>query len=245
MNLVRGFVIALLASAAMLGCGAALAQPHQHVQMEDVTVPTPEMGVWLQRLAGSFNVEGMTSIPGRADCPDYCKGIKGNASCVAVGRGPGVQCMLNITWEDMFEVILYSEDPNEPTGIFELPAGVSYLDPSVALFGLDPGKSAINYLLVDNKGLPEGKPGPINGNRATFRTTCVNTPVLLNAMKPQRTTPYRTCERIIRIDAKADAKVVFVTIDIDINDDPFTQLTLSLRRTQEVAATDLKAPASR
>lgn len=238
-------VAALLAGMALLPHATAHAQPHQQVQMDDVTVPTPELSVWLQRLTGSFSVEGMTSVPGRADCPTFCVGIKGKANCVAVGKGPGVQCMLNAAWEDQFEIIMYSEDPNEPVGVFELPGGVSYLDPSVALFGLDPGKSAINYLLVDNKGLPEGKPGQVNGNRATFRMTCVNAPVLFNAMKPQRTTPYRTCERIIRIDARPDAKVVLVTIDIEINDDPFTQLTLSLRRTQESGMTDKASPPAR
>ena len=51
------------------------------------------------------------------------------------------------------------------------------------LFGLDPAQSAIHHLMVDNKGLPEGGPGSNTGNRATFKTTCVNAPILLSTMR--------------------------------------------------------------
>ncbi len=165
----------------------------------------------------------------------YCSGIRGKGDCVAIGKGPGVQCMLNVTWQDFYEMLFQKAETkddavdNSPTGNFELPGGVSYLDPSVALFGIDPRKAQVNYLLVDQKGLPEGGLGSIKGNTATFRTTCVNAPALLGAMKPQADV-FRTCDRIFRIEARPESKVVFWTMDLEINEELFTRIQMTLRR---------------
>lgn len=228
--------------------GGAMAQP--------VTGPA-EMGEWLRRLVGKYRFEGMVQVVfgiGSADPPypcvsddgratDYCQGIKGKGDCVAVGDGPGVQCMLNVYWIDIYETALQQADSSgdkvdaSPTGVFEIPGGVSNLDPSMSLFGLDPGRAGINYLLVDHKGIPEGGIGFINGNTATFRTRCVNEPALLNAMKPQRPSAdnpnarsWDTCEKVVYIDARPDASIVHLTVDIVINDDPFTRQQMTLRR---------------
>jgi hypothetical protein len=85
---------------------------------------------------------------------------------------------------------------------------------------------------VDHKGLPEGGLGSSTGNRATFRTTCVNAPSLLSPMRPPQppNPPYRTCDRIIRIDAKPDAGVLHLWMDIEIDRDRHTSMEKTLRR---------------
>ncbi len=242
----RVMVVALLACTALLAPGRVSAQPHTEPKLEEIVTPTAEPDVWLRRLVGRYQFEGIINVVAKGDC-GYCEGIKGTADCVSVGTGPGVQCILNVAWEDIHEVVTPSD--TERGGVYNIPGGVSYLDPAMALYGLDPGKSGINYLLVDNKGLPEGGLGFIAGNTATFRTPCVNTPVLLNSMRPppRGEAQWRTCDRTIRIDARPDAKLLFMTIDIEINDDPFIRFTLSLHRMQPAGegAAPAKPSASR
>lgn len=202
MNCAR-LIVAVLAGVAALACSDADAQPRAPEKMGGAVTPDADMDVWLRRLVGRYTFEGMVQIVHDGDCdsiePQICQSIKGKGDCVAVGDGPGVQCILDVTWLDMFQQ----------------PGGVSYLDPAMALFGLDPGNSALNYLLVDNKGLPEGGQGYIKGNRATFRTLYVNAPVLLMEMGDKAkgvTNVYRT----VRLDARPDATVVHWSMDIEL-----------------------------
>jgi hypothetical protein len=262
--LMRIVLAAVLTGCPLLAAGQAAPKPRAAATMGQEAGPSTSPDVWLRRLAGKYRFEGLVHVVARGDCgplpPDpakqdqmseappepYCRSIKGTGDCVAVGKGPGVQCVLNVFWQDMYELVLQKSEAGaetvdaSPTGNFELPAGVAYLDPSMALFGLDPGNSAINYLVVDNKGMPEGGPGKVSGNRASFRTTCVNAPTLLGAMKPEAFNNRMpgSCARTIHFDAKPDSKVVLVTMDIEINDDVFTRATMTMRRqTDEAAAT--------
>jgi hypothetical protein len=230
MNPRRNTVAILLASVAMLVAGIAVADPRAAQTTGAEPVPDTEMKVWLGRMVDKFKFEGIVNVPARGDCPTFCVTVKGTGDCVAVGSGPGVQCILNATWEELWEIIQPSDE--EVGGVFELPGGIPYLDPAMALFGLDPGQSGISYLLVSDKGMPEGGLGFIEGNRATFKTKCVNEPTLLAAMKPEAFNGRLpdTCDRTIHIDAKPDSTVVWMTIEIEINEDEFTRFTLTLRR---------------
>jgi hypothetical protein len=269
MNHLRITLAALLACAAVFFFHGAVADPRAaQVAGQEPGPPTPP-DIWLRRLVGKYRFEGMIQAIERGDCaplpPDpakqdqmseappepYCRTIKGTGDCIAVGKGPGVQCVLNVFWQDMYEMVLQKSEADatsvdaSPTGVFELPGGVAYLDPSMMLFGIDPGNSAIEYLLVDNKGRPEGGPGHVAGNRATFRTKCVNEAALLNAMKPVNVNDRKpdTCERKLYFDAKPDSKVVLVTMQIDINEKMFTQATITMRRQQpEETTTPASAP---
>jgi hypothetical protein len=266
MNYKRIMMAALLAST-LLATGQAFADPRATQTTGQEAGPPAPTDVWLRRLVGKYRFDGLVHVVGRGDCgtlpPDpnsttveippepYCQSVKGTGDCVALGKGPGVQCVLNVTWKDMYEMVLQkSEEGAEtvdasPTGIFELPAGVSYLDPAMMLFGFNPADSEISYLLVDNKGMPEGGQGRISGNRATFRTKCVNAPVLLNAMKPEEFNDRlpSSCDRILHFDARQDSKVVLITMDIEINDDVFTRATMTMRRQTEEAAAPAKPAA--
>ncbi len=196
----RIIAVAALACVAMLVSAGARAQPRMQAQADfEVTPPAP-MDVWLRRLVGSYRFDGVVEVvyPGYRCLPDpsepdadvpppdpsvpYCKPITGKGDCIAVGKGPGVQCMFGMKWDDIYEVVTTSDVV--PAGAYNLPGGVSNMDPAMILFGIDPGKAGIHYLLVDHKGLPEGGLGFITGNRATFRTSCVNGPSLFLAMKP-------------------------------------------------------------
>jgi hypothetical protein len=256
MNLGRLFLTTFVACISLLGADEAAADPRagQTTGME-AGPPTP-MDVWLQRLVGNFTFEGLVQVVARGDCaplpPDpakqaqmseappepYCRTIKGKGDCVAIGKGPGVHCVLNVLWKEMYETVMQKVEAGadsvdtSPTGVFELPGGAPYLDPSMALFGLNPGNAQIDYLLVNNKGMPEGGPGSVAGNRATFRTGCVNEAALLAAMKQEDFNNRKpsTCERALHFDAKPDAKVLFITMNIDINEEVFTRFTMTMRR---------------
>jgi hypothetical protein len=92
-------------------------------------------------------------------------------------------------------------------------------------------------LQVNSTGLAEGATGSIIGDTATFKTSCVNAPVLLNAMEPPAPgeEQWRTCDTIIRIDAKPDAKVLFMTIDFEINEDVFTHAAMTPHRVDKAS----------
>ncbi len=258
MNGMRGFLATSLGAACLVFFGDALAQAREPPpQWQDPSGPPVASDLWLRRLVGPYRFEGMVEVvydhpdyiehrcaplppdPTQSDNPPppavpYCSGIKGKGDCVGIGKGPGVQCILDVSWQDIYAV----EGRN-------LPGGVSFLSPAMLLFGLDPGQDAIHYLLVDNKGLPEGGPGSNKGNRAIFKTTCVNAPILLSAMpevvpderRPDRPRNWQTCERVIRISAKPDSRVVNISMDININDETFTRMEITMRRVEKVEST--------
>jgi hypothetical protein len=218
MNGVRILALALLTVVAMLYGNLAHAQSRQPPQWNYEPDPPVEMHVWLRWLVGRFSVEGEVHVPSLGECgapSQPCRPIEGTVDCVSVGAGPGVQCIFNVSWLDIWSV-------DSETGEV-VPAAVSYLNPAMAMFGLDPGNAAIYHLLVDNKGLPEGGPGTNTGSRATFRTSCVNQPGVPGG-----------CERIFRIEAKADARLVYMWIDVEKGPKdigaPYSSIKLALRR---------------
>src|SRR5688572_6370311 len=100
----RLFVVALLA-AFSAGAGAAGNNPRETMLDLSYLIPEPvtepvQMGAWLGQLVGNYRVEGLTDVMGRQ------VGIKGAADCVTVGKGPGLHCIFNIYWEDLFEIIM-------------------------------------------------------------------------------------------------------------------------------------------
>lgn len=239
--------------------GAAGSNPRKDPPSAAYVVPPrvtdrAELSQWLLRLADQYQVDGAGSIyvqpvdpmrkrlqpgeerqivppPETEYMPPMVFPVKGTADCVSIGAGPGIHCIFNIGWEDQFEVNM---DPDAGTiGIWNLPGGVSYLNPSMLLLGLEPARQGLQGLLVDNKGLPEGASASVAGDRATLRVPCVNERALFLAMNPEKSYERRspaTCDRITRIDARRDGKVVLVAIDIEINTQLVTQLQLTLRR---------------
>ncbi len=231
MNGIRIQALALLAAGTLLHGNDAGAQARNASEwMHEAAAPV-EMDVWLKRLVGRFSFEGVVQVPANGDCgaPGAsiltmpCQTIKGTGDCVGVGTGAGVQCIFKISWLEIWTVVT---SENGDAGSYTsglVPGALPYLDPSMAMFGLHPLYPAINHLIVDNKGLAEGGLGASAGNRAIFRTSCVNEPGILGG-----------CERIFRIEAKADSSLLYMWIDVekgpkDIGP-PFSSIMLTLRR---------------
>jgi hypothetical protein len=177
----RIFVSALLTLAALLAADEANAQPRMEPTLEDVTVATPAQDVWLRRLVGNFKLDGMIK---QGPCEAYlCSAITGKIDCIAVGNGPGVQCIINAKWEIYSRFVDLS----------------SYLDPAMSLLGLNPGRSAINLLLINDRGLPTGGFGDVKGHFAAFKTRCPGA-------------NEDGCHVGIRIEAKPDANINYMWI---------------------------------
>lgn len=178
-------VTALLTAAGLVVASGAIAQPHMQPTVEDVTVPTPAQDVWLRRLAGNFRLDGMVQV---GNCSSGgCATIKGKIDCIAVGDGPGVHCIINATWQ------IYSRFVDQS----------SFLDPAMSLFGLDPGRQAINLLLINDRSLPTGGFGVGKGHFAAFKTRC-------------RGANEDGCEVGIRIEARPDANINYMWIEPNI-----------------------------
>jgi hypothetical protein len=242
MNPARLIATAVLAGTAMFACGMAYSQPHSEPEINfaailPVTEPA-QVSEWLQRLTGRFRYDGMIQMADCVQAPsagggpppppsDKCQGMKGKSDCVAVGAGPGVQCILNVTWQDIYEVDFENGQVREIM--------VSYLDPAMELYGLEPARLAMNRLIVNNKGIAEGGPGHIKGNTATFRAPCANAESV-------------GCYRIVRIEAKPDAKLLYAWLSIQIEPEPEnTYAVMTLRRVavEEESAPTLKPVSQR
>lgn len=140
--------------------------------------------------------------------------------CISIGAGPGVQCVLALQWPEMYEADF------ETATIEAIPGAIPYLDPAMAMFGIDRTNASLSYLLVDHKGLPEGGLGSNVGTRAVFVTPCVNEPV--------------SCRRTVRIEARPDANLHYMWIEVESGypPNPVSTITLTMRRvpaTQEAA----------
>lgn len=216
-----------------------------HVVPEPMT-ETWQIAAWMRRLAGHYRVDGSVFMLPRTfefrgtdgelreiEFQQRLISAKGAADCKAVGTGPGMQCILNVGWLDEFETIM---DPDMgPVGVWNLPGGVAYLNPSMMLVGLDPPNKGVRFQLVDSKGLPEGGSGSVAGNRMTLRAPCVNAPKLFGSMNYAAKfsdRPPQTCERIIYIDAKPEASLLNLNIEIELNEELVTQTWLTLRRAE-------------
>jgi hypothetical protein len=133
--------------------------------------PTPvDMDIWLRRLVGRFRWEGMLDTkPQEApeDMTDILS-VQGMGDCVAVGQGPGVQCVLDVRWPDSWTL---------QGGAVAVPN----LTPAMSLYGIDAVRERFVYLQVDNKGLALGGPGSLHGATATLRAPCIGTDLPMQA----------------------------------------------------------------
>lgn len=209
---------------ALLLAGTAGAQPRNEPELSgrEAVLPVTEpaaIGEWLRRLVGRFRYDGMIQdgpcVDAETGTPrDSCRSVQGNSDCIGIGDGPGVQCVLKVTWPEIIR-------PGEME-VYQ-PA---YLDPAMDLYGIDPGKSAVNYLVVNHKGLPEGGLGYIRGDTLKIKTNCVNRGV---------DTDLNQCRRILIIEARRDASIVYVWFGMGQEPSGIvdTYATLTLRHVAE------------
>jgi hypothetical protein len=140
-----------------------------------------KLDTWLRRLVGNFRYEGIVQFGFEDERP-----VSGTRDCFGIGEGPGVLCVINMTWREI--------GPNGNRGPY------SYLKPAMALYGIGPSVAEISFLQVDDRGLPEGVPAKLRDDDVVrFQVPCVNeSPV---------------CRRIVRIKAGPDGVPIDMRID--------------------------------
>ena len=163
-----------------------------------------EIITWMRRLVGQFSYEGHVDLRGQGDSADHLP-VQGGSICVPFGPAPAVQCEVRVTWPER------RGENGEP-----IPGGVSTLDPGMILYGFEPDELGIRYMLVDNRGFAEPALGLVVGDTLVSRGSCVNMP--------------GNCERIARITAPPDLKMITMQIDIEVDYRKVLGYTFVMRR---------------
>jgi len=229
---VRKMVPAL--AAIVLACSATPAaaagkNPRDGKMDVEYVAPVPVtdpllMGEWLMRLAGRYRVEGIIPRGEEADP------VQGAADCQLVGAGPGLHCIFDIWWPEDWEIT--------QAGFVVSPDGIPWLDPSMMLLGLDPARRAVNFMLVDNKGLPQGGSGTIAGERAVLKGPCANPRAMFERLEGLFAgRSATTCERVFRFGLRTGDRLAYLVIELMINNAPAGRIDMSLYRVASDDAT--------
>jgi hypothetical protein len=196
------FAIMLLICVALLAAGAAHAQGRgpdvQELRVEAQAraaidaqraldpaaraAKQAELEAFLRQLVGRFRYDGelklnwgttYSEIPEQGCSGGYCKLTKaaqGLADCVGIGDGPGVQCVTHIPWPRF-------QWPSLVTEIDGVSGDMKwwgpYLDGAMTLYGIDPDKLGIRFLLVDGQSIAFTELGVLKDRTLTFETVCV------------------------------------------------------------------------
>jgi hypothetical protein len=186
-------------------------------ELNEVTIsaekPTRKMAdliPFLRRILGQYTVDGKVDLGGQGKPEDRWTAV-GTGSCVGFGVAPGVQCELNVKWPQI-------PGPNGEAVM----SGIFGMDPMYILYGLEPDERGIRYLQVNNKGLAEGATGYMLNDTVTFKTPCVNT--------------APNCQRVTRVTARSDSKVVDFQIDTEIDYQVAARFNFKLRRVANAQA---------
>ena len=180
-------------------------------ELSEVTIsaekPTRKVGdliPFLRRILGQYTIDGKVDLGGEGKLEDRWTAV-GTGNCVGFGVAPGVQCELNVKWPQI-------PGPNGEAVM----SGVFGMEPMMILYGLEPDELGIRYLQVNNKGLAEGATGYMIDDTVTFKTPCVNTPP--------------GCQRVTRVTARSDNKVVDLQIDTEVDYKVAARFNFKLRR---------------
>ena len=159
---------------------------------------------WMARLVGEFSFEGEVDLHAKGR-PQDLHPVRGSGQCIGFGPAPAVQCEINVHWTPV---------PAEERG--KVLGGVSNLEPATMLFGFESDRIGIRYMLVDSSGIADGVLGYVVEDTLISRSPCVNIP--------------GKCERVARITAHSDLKMVDMKIDLVIDDQPAVRFHLVMRR---------------
>jgi hypothetical protein len=146
---------------------------------------------WMARLVGEFDYEGHVDVRGKGN-PADTRPVRGTANCLGFGPAPAVQCEIKLRWTTV----------KGPDGE-EILGGRSNLNPAMMLYGFEPDRIGIRYMTVDSEGIADGAMGYVIGNTLISRSPCVNVP--------------GQCERVARITANPDLKMVRMEIDLEVD----------------------------
>lgn len=165
---------------------------------------------WIRRLLGQYTLQGYVDVGGKGN-PEDRHTMRGIGTCIGFGVAPGVQCEINTRWAQ-----------STGSGSAPVPESVAALAPAMILYGVEPDELGIRYLQVDNRGLAEGATGDVIGNTATFRARCVDM--------------AEACERVTRITAVSESKVVDVQVDTEVGGQLALRYRFQMQRVAEVQA---------
>lgn len=145
--------------------------------------------------------------------------LSGKGDCTRIGTGAGVHCVLDFDWPTI--------SPHQVT-VPESPYA-----PAMLMYGIDPDAPGLHYLQVNNRSIAEAASGTLEGNVASFQTSCVNAPP--------------NCVRFVKIIATPEGTIdmVFTTwVNYTVAEVPYVTLRFRLVRQlpDPPAATGSKSP---
>lgn len=144
---------------------------------------------WIARLVGSFTFEGQVDVRGKGNAGDL-RPVQGTAICTGFGPAPAVQCEIRARWP-------------EARGDQTIPGGVSHLDPAMILYGFEPNRLGIRYMLVGSRGVSNSDLAQLVGDTLVSRKACADFP--------------GDCQRLMRVTAAPDLKQVQMRIELQVD----------------------------
>ncbi len=145
---------------------------------------------WLPRLVGRFKIEGVV----KAENAEEPSSATGKVDCIAIGDGPGVQCVMYATWD---EIMVGGFPPTTQTG------ALSFLGPASILYGVDPNAVSIRIMQLDTDGLVTDGAAQLNGDSMFWR---------FEGFCPRE--PQEMCRQDTRVYAPPHARYLHTTIEI-------------------------------
>lgn len=159
---------------------------------------------WMARLVGEYTFEGEVDLKARGR-PEDLRPVRGSGTCIGFGPAPAVRCQIDVHWT-----------PVRPEDRGKVLGGVSSLKPATMLFGFEKDRIGIRHMLVDNNGIAEAALGYVLDDTLISRSPCVNIP--------------GQCERVARITAHNDLKLIDMLIDLVIDYEPAVRFHFVMRR---------------
>jgi hypothetical protein len=200
--LVALFALPAADQARAAGRGEAVREPVTYEVDDEVGDPA----VWTKRLVGRFRVDG--SIHHDFEIIDHGDrdadpagplevwdvSMQGKIDCIDFTAGAGLQCVLNVFWQEQWR-----DNLKDQLG------GMPDLTPGMLLAGVTPSTpGTIRMLEVDRRGLAHPGSVKLGGYTARTELPCVNMP------------GTQKCEQSLRITAKPDSKLVFVVLSTTV-----------------------------
>jgi hypothetical protein len=189
----------VLASPCLLAAAQAqIAQPDE--QLDEVVVGgirlkserNPQKVIdWMARLVGSFTFEGHVDLRDKGNAADL-RPVQGDGICTGFGPAPAVQCELRVRWPEV------TGKNGEP-----IPGGVSYFDPAMILYGFEPNRIGIRYMLVGSRGVSTSDLARLVGDTLVSRKPCADFP--------------GNCQRVMRVTAASDLRQVEMRIELQVD----------------------------